>query len=280
MIDGPRRMFRIAVGKRHPVKRHDFKCLSIELQVQITICRGIHDAPKLPLVRRNFDSRANCPIHGKDFLDCLRFSPTSLSRDFNVLPEFSCIRIMLYGTAAHNEHTLTESPHFGRITLHSLDDDRSRHSVQYLAVTLTMWMSVIPEETWRMIARNLNRVVQNVARRGQHTKDVVLRRVRRDGEPVKMQVRHVHAWIHRTSLRRLDRKVVDVGDFENVTRGSTDHRGHICTVKSEGIPAILVHSMKRKGNNVILRSHLRWFRQRNSLGPAHGCEQYLRSQEE
>src|SRR6266550_222855 len=125
MIDGPRRMFRIAVGKRHPVKRHDFKCLSIELQVQITICRGVHDAPELPLIRRDLNSRANRPIHGKDFLDCLRFSTTSLSRDFNVLPEFSCIRIMLYGTAAHNEHTLTQPSYFWSITFHAFNDDGS-----------------------------------------------------------------------------------------------------------------------------------------------------------
>ena len=131
-----------------------------------------------------------------------------------------------------------------------------------------------------MIARNLNRVVQNVARRGQHTKDVVLRRVRRDGEPVKMQVRHVHAGIHRASLRRLGRKVVDVGDFENVARRSTDHRSHTRAVEGEGIAAILVHCMQRKRYNVVLRSHLRWFRQRNSLRPAHGCEKYLRSHEE
>src|SRR3989442_915683 len=38
--------------------------------------------------------------------------------------------------------------------------------------------------------------------------------------------RSVHAGIHRTSLRRLGRKVVDVGDFENVARRSTDHRSH------------------------------------------------------
>src|SRR5207245_1365605 len=188
-----------------------------------------------------------------------------LGRDFDMTSEFSRVRIVLNRAAAHNEHTLTESPYFGDVTFHSFDDDGSGHSVQYLPVTLAMGMRVVPEETRRMIARNLNRVVQKLARRGQHTKDVVLRRVRRDGEPVKMQVRHVHAWIHRTSLRRLDRKIVDVGDFENVTRGSTDHRGHICTVKSEGIPAILVHSMKRKGNNVILRAHMRWFRPRNSM---------------
>src|SRR5207245_11437581 len=130
--------------------------------------------------------------------------------------EIGRFQIMLNVPPAHNDHALTESPHFGRITLHSLDDDRSRHSVQYLAVTLTVWMSVIPEETWRMIARNLNRVVQNVARRGQHTKDVVLRRVRRDGEPVKIQVRHVHARIHRASFRTLGINVVDASDFDNV----------------------------------------------------------------
>src|SRR3989441_508300 len=147
-------------------------------------------------------------------------------------------------------------------------------------MTLPMRMGVIPKQARWMIARNLDRVMQDLARRGQHAQDVILRRVRRDGEPVKMQVRHVHAGIHRTSLRRLGRKVVDVGDFENVARRSTDHRSYVPTVKSEGIQAILLHCMKRKGYNMILRAHLRWFRQRNSLGPAHGCEQYLRSQEE
>src|SRR5437016_14026099 len=114
-----------------------------------------------------------------------------------------------------------------------------------------MGMSVVPEETWRMIARNLDRVMQVLARRGQHAQDVILRRIRRNGEPVKMQVRHVHAGIHRASFRRLGRKVVDVSDFENVPRGSTNYRSYVPTVKSEGIPAILVHCMQREYYNVI-----------------------------
>src|SRR5207245_6514958 len=97
----------------------------IKLQGQIAVRGGIHDAPKRPLVRRNFDARANCAIHGKDFLDCLRFSPTSLRWDFHLAPEFGRFRIMLNGAAAHNDHALTELPYSGSVTFHSLDDDRS-----------------------------------------------------------------------------------------------------------------------------------------------------------
>src|SRR5260370_21845794 len=146
------------------------------------------------------------------------------------------------GAAAQNDHVLAESPYLGGITFHSLDDDGSRHSVQYLPVTLAVGMSVIPEQTRRMIARNLNRVVQNLAGHGQHSKHVILRGVRRDGEPMKMQTRQLHAGLHRTSLLGLGRKIVDVRDSENVTGGSTHHRSHLPAVESEGIPAIFIHS--------------------------------------
>src|SRR5207245_10786060 len=59
----------------------------------------------------------------KDFLDCLRFSPTSLRWDFHLAPEFGRFRIMLNGAAAHNDHALTESCHLRGITLHSFDDN-------------------------------------------------------------------------------------------------------------------------------------------------------------
>src|SRR6266478_8492447 len=94
-----------------------------------------------------------------------------------------------------------------------------------------------------------------LARLGQHCEHVILRGVRRDGEPVKMQVRHIHAGIHRTSLPGLGRKIVDVGNSENVTRGSTNDGSHRPTVECEGIPAIFIHCVKRKGYNVILRSY-------------------------
>jgi hypothetical protein len=111
-----------------------------------------------------------------------------------------------------------------------------------------------------MIARNLNRVVQDLARHGQHSEHVILQGVRRDGEPMKMQVRHVHARTHRTSLPGLRRKIVDVRDFENVTRGNTDHRSHAFTIESEGIPVIFVHRMQGERYDVILRLHPRRIR--------------------
>src|SRR5258707_160669 len=246
VIGGACRSFGFVVGERHPVERHNFKCLSIKLQVQIAIGRGVHDTPELPLFGRDLDSRTKGPIDGKDFLDCLRFSPTSLRWDFYLMLEFSCPRIMVNRAAAHNEHTLTKPSYLRSITFYSLDDYGSRHSVQHLPVTFAMRMSVVPEQARGMIARNLNRVVQNLARHGQHSEHVILRGVRRDSEPMKMQVSHVHAGIHRTSFRGLGRKIVDVVDSENVPWGSTDHRGHSRTIESEGISPILIHRVQRK----------------------------------
>src|SRR5229473_946804 len=116
-----------------------------------------------------------------------------------------------------------------------------------------MRMSVVPEQARRMIARNLNRVMQDL---------------------------HVHAGIHCASLPGLGRKIVDVGNSENVTRGSTNDGSHRPTVECEGIPAIFIHCVQRKGYNVILRSYLRRVRQKNSLGVTQSCEKYLRSDKE
>src|SRR2546422_416993 len=143
-----------------------------------------------------------------------------------------------------------------------------------------MGMSVIPEQARRMITRNLDRVAQNLARHGQHSDHLILRGVRRDGEPMKMQVRLVHTGTHRTGLPGVGRKIVDVGDSENVARGSTDYGSHPPTVESEGIPAIFIHCMQRKGYHVILRSHLWRLRQRNRLGAAQSREKYLRTDEQ
>jgi hypothetical protein len=111
-----------------------------------------------------------------------------------------------------------------------------------------------------MIAWNLHRVMQDLAGHGHHSEHVILRSVRRNSEPMKMQVRHVHARIHRTSLAGLERKIINVGDFENVPRGSTDHGGDARTVESESIAPIFVHSMQRQGYDVPVRSHLRRLR--------------------
>src|SRR5258708_23671187 len=236
VIGGACRSFGFVVGERHPVERHNFKCLSIKLQVQIAIGRGVHDTPELPLFGRDLDSRTKGPIDGKDFLDCLRFSPTSLRWDFYLMLEFSCPRIMVNRAAAHNEYTLTKPSYLRSITFYSLDDYGSRHSVQHLPVTFAMRMNVVPEQARGKIARNLNRVVQNLASHGQHAEHVILRSVRRDSEPIKMQDSHDQPGVLRTSFRGLGRKIVDVVDSENVPWGSTDHRAHTPTIETKRLP--------------------------------------------
>src|SRR5258707_3935545 len=143
-----------------------------------------------------------------------------------------------------------------------------------------MRMSVVPEQPRRMIPLNLNRVVQSLARPRHHSDHVILWGVRRNGEPMKMQVRHVHARIDRTRLPGLGGKIVAVRDFENVTRGCADHGSYLLTVESECIPAVFVHCMQRKGYNMILRLHLRMLRQQDSVREAQSCEKYQRTDKE
>src|ERR1700693_2114031 len=110
-----------------------------------------------------------------------------------------------------------------------------------------MRMSVVPEQARRMIARNLNGVMQSLPGFCKHSQHIVLRSVGRNREPMKMQVRHVHAGIHRTGLRGLRGQVVDVCDLESVTRGSADNRSHCLALVSEGIPAVFIHCSEREG---------------------------------
>src|ERR1700674_1377817 len=142
-----------------------------------------------------------------------------------------------------------------------------------------MGMGVVPEQAWWMIARNLHRVVQSLAGHSHHSEHVVLWCARRNREPMKMQVRHVHAGIHRTGLRGLRRQVVDVRDSESVPRGSADDRRHRLSLESEGIQAIFIHRVKRERYKMILRPHLRRLRHRNSLREAISCKKYLRTEE-
>src|ERR1700756_1896136 len=142
-----------------------------------------------------------------------------------------------------------------------------------------MGMSVIPEEARRVISGYVDRVMQNLARHGHHSEHVVLRRIRRDRQPMKVQIRHIHAGIHGASLWRPRWQIVDIGNSENVPRGGADYGSHRSIVESEGIPAILIYCVQRQGYYVILRLHLRRLRRFNSLGNAHGSENHLGSNE-
>src|SRR6267378_6188878 len=143
-----------------------------------------------------------------------------------------------------------------------------------------MGMSVVPEESRRVIARNLDRIMQNLARHGHHSEHIILGRIGRNGQPVEMQVRHIHARVHCAVLWRSPRKIVDIGDPENVTWGSADYGSHLLILESEGIPAIFIHCMQRKRYYVVPRLHLRRLRPSNSSDAAQRYEKYPGCNEE
>src|SRR5580692_11880161 len=89
--------------------------------------------------------------------------------------------------------------------------------------------------------------------------------MRGDVESVKMQVRHVHAGIHRARLGRLGRKFIDVCDFENVTWRRADDRRDGLAVESKSILPVFIDRVKRDGYHMILRANLWRLRQRNAL---------------
>src|ERR1700758_5338017 len=109
------------VCERHSIERNDFECLSVDLQIQITIRRGVYNAPELWLFRSNLDARANRAVYGKDLFDFLSFSPTSRRWNLNLPLEFGSLRIMLNRATAYDQHALAKSSYFGNITFHSLD---------------------------------------------------------------------------------------------------------------------------------------------------------------
>src|SRR5580692_4410727 len=108
-------------------------------------------------------------------------------------------------------------------------------------MALTMGVRVVPEQPRRVIARNLHRVVQTLARHRNHSEHIILRSVRRYAKPMKMQIRHVHAGIYRTGFRRRRGQLVNISDSESVTRKSTDDRSYSFSLVSEGVPAIFIH---------------------------------------
>jgi len=72
MIGSSRGVFRIVVCEWHSIESDDLEGGPVELNIEITICRSIYDAPKLALARRNFDTRPTGSIHSENFIDFVR----------------------------------------------------------------------------------------------------------------------------------------------------------------------------------------------------------------
>src|SRR6266481_6912554 len=121
-----------------------------------------------------------------------------------------------------------------------------------------MRMSVIPEQARGMIARNLDRVAQNLARHGHHIQDVVLGSMRRNSQAVKVQIRHVHTRSNRATFRWLSRKIVDVGDLQLISRRQPQGWSLWLAVKVEGVLSIACDaSMQSQGKRVVFCAKLR-----------------------
>jgi len=67
-----------------------------------------------------------------------------------------------------------------------------------------------------------------------------------------MQIRHVHARVHRTLFLGLHRQVVDVRDSDSVPGGRADDRSHRHPFESDGVATIFIHGIKREGYNMIV----------------------------
>ena len=72
-------------------------------------------------------------------------------------------------------------------------------------MTLTVRMWVVPIQAGRLLQPDSDGVVQRLAGHGDHVEHVVLRSLRRDIQPVKMHIRHVHSRADGARLARYRR---------------------------------------------------------------------------
>src|SRR5258708_16265810 len=223
---------RVAISQRHAVQGDDLPGVSIERDVDVAVSGRLQNWPELALGGSNANSGANCAIHGKDLLDFLSFSSTALRRDSNLASELGCIRVMLDGASAQNNHSLRESRQLWNITLNSFDDDCAGHAIQNLTLTLAVRMSVVPVQSRRLIARNADRIVQRLSGHGDHAKHIVLRGLGRNTQPMKVKVRHIHARTNRALLAGCRRGGIYPGHCQCVfARNTDDARFHLSVAR-------------------------------------------------
>ncbi len=82
---------------------------------------------------------------------------------------------------------------------------------------------MIPIESRRLLRRDLNRVMERLALRRHHVQDIVLRRIWRDVQSVKVKVGHVHARMTEAVFSRLGVELIFIFDVQNTSRLDADH---------------------------------------------------------
>ena len=96
-----------------------------------------------------------------------------------------------------------------------------------------MRVGVIPIESRGLLRWNLHRVMQGLSGRGHHVEDIILRRVWRDVQTMKVKIRHLHTGMTETILFRLSGELVLIFHIQNTSRLHANHRGRVIALIAE-----------------------------------------------
>src|SRR5579884_1674429 len=132
----------VVIGKRHTVERDNVQLLPLELKINVTVRRGVHDSPELLLAGIDRYGRPDFAVQGENSLRLPLFCsrPTVLGRDSNLphKPSASVSVLTSYVSVAHHEHALAHPAEFRIVSVNAIDDDCPGHAVEILAGALAI----------------------------------------------------------------------------------------------------------------------------------------------
>src|SRR5215469_5046540 len=112
-----------------------------------------------------------------------------------------------------------------------------------------------------MILRDMNGVVQRLARHGHHGQNIVLRRIRRNVQTVKMEVGHIHARRNGAGTLRFGRQVIHIVDLQHIARRESQDWCDVMAVVGKSVPTVWVgYGEESEGKLMIVRTQFRRFR--------------------
>src|ERR1700758_2405787 len=114
----------IVKGQRHSIERNDFEFLSIDLQIRITIGRGIHNTPELTFARSDSDRWSHDAIYREDSFWWFGRSTTGFRGNFNSAHQLRRGRDVLtnYLIPQHQD-SLTQMLKLGNVAFNTIDYD-------------------------------------------------------------------------------------------------------------------------------------------------------------
>src|SRR6478752_5975062 len=114
-----------------------------------------------------------------------------------------------------------------------------------------------------MVFRDVHVVMECLPGHGHHIQYVVLRSVWRNCQAVKMQIRHIHARVDQTLFVQWAREIIDVGDFQLISRCKSQGRSVWLSVKVKRVLSVgRCGSAESERKDMVLRAKFRWIRER------------------